>query len=196
MSYHRYPAQDPEEFETFCQFVRELRPTSFLEVGSRHGCSLIRLCEAALPSLRRVEVIELPDGPWGSSGSQQDLKGCIAHLMARVENARVHWVDSCSEEAAGIVDGMQPFDLIFIDANHSLAAVRHDFGRFYPKLATGGWIAFHDINGRASFQSKGRRMGVPTFWKEIVESGCYETREIVNPAKSYGIGLVRAAPLT
>ena len=194
--FSKYPRQDADEFERFCQFVRELKPESLLEVGSDHGCSLLRLCEASMPTLKRVEVIDLHDGPWGTPDGKDDLVACIDHLRARGLGVTIHWLDSCSEEAGHLADAMEPFDFIFIDANHSLSAVQKDFARFYPKLRSGGWIAFHDVNGKASFKSKGRTMGVQIFWKELKESAAYQTMEIINPKSAFGIGLVRAATVT
>ena len=38
--------------------------------------------------------------------------------------------------------------LLWIDGDHSYKAVRRDFEQWFPLLATGGWIAFHDTVNR------------------------------------------------
>ncbi len=47
-----------------------------------------------------------------------------------------------SEAAAKII--LAPVDLIFIDGDHSYEAVKKDFELWYPKMAVGGVMAFHD----------------------------------------------------
>jgi len=41
-------------------------------------------------------------------------------------------------------------DMLFIDGNHSYAAVRSDFLRYGPRIRRGGYVAFHDV-GSARF---------------------------------------------
>lgn len=36
-------------------------------------------------------------------------------------------------------------EMIFIDADHSYAGVKKDFEAWFPKIKTGGYIAFHDV---------------------------------------------------
>ncbi len=190
-TFHRYPGQNAEEFERFCQHVRDFRPRSILEVGSRQGRSLIRLCEAAMPALERVTVFDIPGGPWGASDSRPDLEACCDHLRSRGVTVDLHWLDSQSDETGVVAAGLAKHDLVFIDADHSLPAVRHDFERFLPVLSPEGWLVLHDINGSLAGHSQGQQMGVPIFWRELKASGQYECREIIERKAAYGIGLIR-----
>lgn len=60
-----------------------------------------------------------------------------AGLAGRVD-ARI----ACSSETASGFD--EPVGLLWIDGDHSYAGVRRDFEDWFPRLAEGGWIAFHD----------------------------------------------------
>ncbi len=47
-----------------------------------------------------------------------------------------------------VVDVEEPIDLLFIDGAHEYEAVKKDFDLWFPKLKTGGVIAFHDSVGK------------------------------------------------
>jgi predicted O-methyltransferase YrrM len=53
-----------------------------------------------------------------------------------------------------------PYDLIFIDGDHSHYAVRHDFLNYSPMLAEGGCVVFHDIIPRHGY-------GVSEVWEGV-----------------------------
>src|SRR4051812_1749939 len=82
-SFHVYPAQHIGEFEPLCAIIRERQPRRILEIGSRHGRSLVRLAEAAQPALERIVALDLPNAAWGATDSQPALAACVDHLAAR-----------------------------------------------------------------------------------------------------------------
>lgn len=192
-TYHLYPPQDPGEFEDLCQMVRELQPRHILEVGSRHGRSLVRLVEAGMPRVERVTVIEMPEGPWGKRGSQESLETLCADLRKRGLEVDLHLIDSHSEEAGALAESLRErVDLIFLDGDHTEAGVRQDFGRFFPCLTRWGLLAMHDIAGHESMWSGTAQMGVHRFWARLGETrhdlAC---SRLVTPGSRLGIGLVR-----
>jgi predicted O-methyltransferase YrrM len=70
-------------------------------------------------------------------------------LQAFRTNLRSHGVEERVSVHIGRFEDVLPrfirqFDLIFIDGDHSLEAVRRDIGLALPLLAKGGVIAFHD----------------------------------------------------
>lgn len=62
---------------------------------------------------------------------------------------RAHILRNTSEDAAAIVpDGT--LDFVYIDANHSFEACRHDIQLWWPKIKPGGLLGGHDyLGGRA-----------------------------------------------
>lgn len=75
----------------------------------------------------------------------------------------------------------QPFDLVFIDADHSYEGVSTDYQNLgqYAKI-----VMFHDINDN-------RCPGVVKFWKEIKENKKYkEFKYQTNGENVHGIGLL------
>lgn len=104
-------------------------------------------------------------------------------------NERVFFVfgDSTSRETIGrcrVALKGQKADLLFIDGSHSYEDVKSDWENYYPFVAKGGIIAFHDISSE--------RFGVKRFWLELRHKlgGKRKLVEIVSPDSEMGIGLV------
>jgi SAM-dependent methyltransferase len=78
-----------------------------------------------------------------------------------------------------------PYDLIFIDADHSYEGLKKDFNNYKKLLTQNGVIAFHDIRNPDW-------PGVSKLWLEILETKKYEMKEFFCddfPIK-YGIGIL------
>jgi len=93
--------------------------------------------------------------------------------------------DSTSDRVIGLVNSMGPYDLIFIDANHTYEYVKKDFENFKPFLEKGGVMAFHDIDCPDW-------MGINKFWKELEDGGKYNMQTFVKRGYllRYGIGML------
>lgn len=93
--------------------------------------------------------------------------------------------DSTSERVIDLVNKMGPYDLIFIDANHTYEFVKKDFENYNPFLEKGGAIGFHDIDNPDW-------MGTNKFWKELEASGKYNMQTFVECGYrlQYGIGML------
>lgn len=50
--------------------------------------------------------------------------------------------------------GMEPFDLLFIDAGHRLSDVKHDFEVYSGMVRNGGLIVFHDALMRPGYEDE------------------------------------------
>ena len=171
-SYFKYPPQDPDEFESLCQYVRELRPKTIMEIGSRHGRSILRLSEAAMPSLERVIVIDLPGSLWGRDNSEQALSNCANHLRDRGIEVNVHLIDSHSREAHALAQRERNnVDFLFIDGDHTYTGVQNDYLWFSQCVRSGGAVAFHDISATPGMACAGHYVEVPKFWNEIKKDG-------------------------
>jgi hypothetical protein len=66
--------------------------------------------------------------------------GQIASELAAYPNVRV--IQGRTYEAAKLVS--DPIDFLLVDADHSREGVTRDFEAWFPNLAPGAWILFHD----------------------------------------------------
>lgn len=57
------------------------------------------------------------------------------------------------------------YEYIFIDADHSYSGVKFDYETFWPRLATGGMMGFHDINLKGLNGQD--EYGVWKLWEEL-----------------------------
>ena len=167
-SYFKYPPQDPDEFESLCQYVRELRPKTIMEIGSRHGRSILRLAEASMPFLERVVIVDLPGSLWGRNNSEQALRDCVKNLQGRGITVDLHLIDSHSREAHALAQRERGnVDFLFIDGDHTYKGVENDYIWFSQCVRSGGAVAFHDTCATPGMACAGHYVEVPRFWNEI-----------------------------
>jgi predicted O-methyltransferase YrrM len=186
-TFFKYPPQNPDEFEALCQHVRELRPKAIMEIGSRHGRSLIRLAEASMPSLERVIIVDLPGSLWGKDNSEQALRDCAKHLSDRGIEVELHLIDSHSREAHALAQRERGnIDFLFIDGDHTYRGVSNDYIWFGPCVRSGGTVAFHDVCAPDGIGSKGHLVEVPKFWNEIKTT---QDTTLHSNGSVYGIGI-------
>jgi predicted O-methyltransferase YrrM len=186
-SFFKYPPQDPDEFEALCQYVRDLRPTTIMEIGSRHGRSLIRLAEAAMPALRRVIIVDLPGSLWGKANSEQALRDCAEHLRGRGVEVDLHFIDSHSREAHALsLRERGCVDFLFIDGDHTYKGVTNDYLWFAPCVRSGGAVAFHDVCAAPGMAYREHFVEVPQFWGEIKTPA---DTTLHTPGSKFGIGI-------
>lgn len=80
-----------------------------------------------------------------------------------------------------------PFDLIFIDGDHSYEGVRDDWNLYQKIVDPEGLIAFHDIMPHLPEYGH----GVDRFWNELKESTTHQVTELVVPGGiGCGIGVI------
>lgn len=66
-------------------------------------------------------------------------------------NYKYPGADTASRAAFAIAEAKGPYDLLFIDADHTYEGVARDFTRYSPLVSPGGIIAFHDALPRLGF---------------------------------------------
>ena len=167
-------AQNIQEAESFCDFVSDVKPESYLEIGVRHGWTLY-LVSKVIPKAR-LFGIDLPGVfPWGDEGSDEILR-----KVAQATGAEITFADSHEESTAAKFGNI---DFVFIDGDHKYDGVKRDW-ELYGPLVKQGHIAFHDIHARPK-EDPAKLIEVPRLWKEIKEK--YPNKEIgSNP----GIGIL------
>ena len=130
-----------------------LRPKRVLEIGSFRGFTTKLLAEHTGPDAR---IVAFDHDPRHGAAYRE------TPLAAKVER-RVGVV-----EAAGFAgDARQSYDLIFIDADHTYGAVKHDTEVMLPLLAPDGIMVWHDYANWGRFSKSN---GVPEALHELAET--------------------------
>lgn len=87
------------------------------------------------------------------------------------------------------IEEPEEFDFLFIDADHSYDGVKADFELWYPRVKSGGIVAFHDIRGAQIDYAP--HDDVRKFWTEEIKP-YYTTAECIwKPDQVwFGIGII------
>lgn len=162
-------SQEDAELAWLLEAAAVWDPRSILEIGVARGGLTSRLCRA-FPEAA-VAAIDPALPAW-----HPDL-------------GMVRWLPGSSSDPAVIerASAWAPFDLVFIDGDHSYEAVRSDWETYWPLTRTA--LCFHDIvDGPET-------AGVPRLWREI-KARPFIVREIVADWKQgwAGIGVVLRGP--
>ena len=156
---------------------------SVLEIGSRFGYTLVDLAHV-MDGKGTVVSVDLPDAEgWNDDLSAQAIK----HLRANVEqikregyDAHLFEGDSKDPEIIEKVKALGPFDVVFIDGDHTYEGVKADW-LSYGHL--GKMVIFHDIRKPEPPEWMG--MGVYKLWDEL--NG---TDKFIAPGSKMGIGRI------
>lgn len=128
-----------EEREGLCLYGlarRAARLGAVVEIGSYKGRSTWFLARALDDVGSSWPVVAFDPH---LEGTQDDFHANLARtgIAARVEAHAAF-----SHDEAPAFD--RPIGLLWIDGDHTYTGVRRDFEDWFPKLALGGWLAFHD----------------------------------------------------
>ncbi|WP_292638557.1 class I SAM-dependent methyltransferase [Mesorhizobium sp.] len=161
--------------------------TSYLEIGSKFGGSLLRVAER-LPAGSRIVSVDMPRGTKAWGESEAELKAVIAKLRLQGYDAHLIWGDSTAKSVVEQVRALGPFDAAFIDANHTLPFVEKDFANYALMTRI---IAFHDIAWHRAPEWVGTRIDVPQFWARV-KDGARQHAELkfCPTGKNNGIGVL------
>lgn len=177
--------QDLREFNEFLHLIQKNEIHSYLEIGSKHGGSLWRI-GSSLPKGSRIVSIDLPHGDTSFKESEPHLRACVEELKSKGYDAHLFLTSSMEPTTIESVRALGPFDLLFIDANHTEPFVRHDWAVYGPMAKM---IAFHDIGWKARPEpSKKMPIEVPKVWNEIKQN--YKHIEIRYCPRDNGIGVL------
>lgn len=140
------------------EIVLRLPPTggTWVEVGVWRGDNALRVMRAAPPGTRLVAVDQWREAPVDSEYREYATKDALASQSAMDRyykeaigklypwKSRVRILRMSSVDAARACVG-ERFDLVFIDAEHTYAALAADIAAWRPLVRTGGWIGGHDF---------------------------------------------------
>jgi predicted O-methyltransferase YrrM len=132
---------------------------NIVEIGSYKGRSTCCLALGCRGSERRVFAVDSfdggPDLPKADSlpSFLQNLESCgLTNYVEAIVGLSGHVAKSWSK----------PIHFLFVDGSHQYEDVKADFAAFFPHVAPGGMVAFHDVINEGF-------PGVLRAWRESVE---------------------------
>ena len=185
LKYQRKILQHTGEFDRFIDLMRGENIRSYLEIGCKFGGTLWRI-GSTFPAGTRIVAVDLPHGDTSFKESQEHLEHCCDHLGHLGYDCHLFLGDSTEPRIIEAVRSLGPFDLCFIDANHTEPYVRKDWAHYGPMARI---VAFHDIGwiSRGEY-SKKMPIEVPRVWNEIKLD--YKHHEIRMCERDNGIGIL------
>lgn len=131
-----------EEAELLYSLAKNCAKGEIVEIGSWKGKSTVFLAKGSLAgNSLKIQAIDPHKGYDGKS----TLKEFKNNIKTAGVSGIVVPVVKTSEEAAKSFN--KPVEFIFIDGSHEYDDVKKDFGLWFPKIAEGGIMAFHDTLG-------------------------------------------------
>jgi predicted O-methyltransferase YrrM len=150
-----------------------MKPSIAVEIGSARGRSAcfiaMALKQNGFGQLYAVDPHTATD--WNDYESVETYDVMSANLRKLDLEDVVSIVRNYSREALAMLP--RPFDLVFIDGDHSYEGVKADWNNYTPHMSPFGVVVFHDTTWDLNPDSKWHRedMGVPRFLDELRASG-------------------------
>lgn len=151
-------------------FLKNIGAKKICEVGVRNGDNF-RVLLSGMPEIAVAVDMWRDTGFHGENDvghSQIELDGMYDAMMnLSSRDKRIKVIRKPSIKAAeDFIDDY--FDFVYIDADHSLAAVNKDIRAWYAKVRPGGFLAGHDFcDSSLPEELLGVKKAVTTFAKEI-----------------------------
>lgn len=176
--------QHEPEFVKLLDILKREGVTSYLEIGCKYGGTLWRVANI-LPHGSKVVAVDLP---WGKRETEPHLKDCVNELRNIGYDASLFLTDSTDTVTVAAVTRHAPFDVLFIDANHTREFVEKDWLNYGPLARI---VVFHDIAWKRPPEWKGGyRIDVPEFWNSIKGKFRHEEIKLDPTGQDNGIGIL------
>jgi len=149
----------------FTKFFLHEDPHVVLEIGSFYGATLWAWLSFVKPQKRKVISVDLPIGPgdWRYNEMIESRKKWSSWKQPSTELYDIQGDSTDPEIIQKVKDivanggdeqyPMDKIDFLFIDGDHTYDGVKKDFNNYYPLVADGGYIVFHDAVGYAGVRS-------------------------------------------
>lgn len=163
--------QDPVEFQRLLNLYCDRQPTRVLEVGVDQGGTLWRWLNLA------------PAGAHITALDDRHRRRDEYHYWTP-SNVTLTVIQGDSRDPDTILEVAErrPYDWVFIDADHTDAAVRADWHHYAAMTMPGAVVALHDIA-----PSPAPEIQVDGLWRELATQ--HHVLEIIEPGAP-GIGVV------
>ena len=160
--------QNEDELKWYAKFSIDLGVRKYLEIGTNGGNTMYAI---------------LANSPYGSLGVSIDVNSNIFNTVKeelKDLGYLIHTLEGDSKDVSIIQEAKvrSPYDLVFIDGDHSYTGVKSDWSN-YGSLAP--VIVFHDTG------SETNQPDVHKFWQELKQGKrCLE----YNLANTHGYGVI------
>lgn len=184
MSHYMMP-QSEWELQRLLKLVEGKR--SVLEIGSSFGGTLRRIA-SVMPRGSKIVSVDLDcDTTPVFLNPQASLKEACRQIGMLGGNVELFIGDSHAASTIAAVKSHAPFDVCFIDGDHSYEGVKQDWENYGPMAKV---VAFHDI-ADVVVPEKDDDLGCRRFWKDLKAEGKYRIEEYLSPEPPvFGIGVV------
>lgn len=188
----RKASQNEFEIMSLIQLLKEKGVKRYLEIGARHG-DTFHLIMSELGQDAFGIALDFPGALWGKATSVHSLREAVKDLNSKNIESLMLLGDSRDREIINQITSSGKFDAIFIDGDHTLTGVTHDWNN-YKDLSD--IIIFHDIVGIGQFEKVHKNpVEVPILWERIKSEGKGEIFELVDNDSKMGIGVwIRKSP--
>ena len=144
------------ESDRFQKLIKEKEVDSLLEIGSLYGQNLWHMANC-LPVGSKITAIDWPNASDGFEDSKESLENIAKALTAKGYDVKLIFGNSHDESIKSIAEARGPFDLVYIDGDHSYDGALKDWNDYSPMATV--MVGIHDISN-ANF-------GVHRFWKDL-----------------------------
>lgn len=162
--------------------VQCVKPRVYVELGTHTGNSYFSVCQATkeYQSGTRCYAVDTWQGDAHAKNYGEEVYDMVQkHNSENYADFSKLLRMTFDEALAQFEDGS--VDLLHIDGLHTYEAVKHDFESWFPKLALGAIVMFHDTN---VFKED---FGVWQYWAELKE----QYSDSLEFQHSFGLGVLQ-----
>jgi predicted O-methyltransferase YrrM len=142
--------------------VEAIRPKLVVELGTYNGLSFFSFCQSMVENDidGLCYAIDTWEGDEHTGGYDTSIMDDVRSHAREHYRGMTYLLQMYFNEALPQFED-ESIDLLHIDGLHTYEAVKEDFENWYPKVAPGGIILFHDVKARL------KDYGAWKFWDEL-----------------------------
>ena len=172
--------QRQDEIDWFKQLAASEGVLSDLEIGSKYGGSL-REMASPMPIGSLLVAVDLRT----DQAAKMLLEDAVDGLKQAGYGGHLILGDSTSDDVVFAAEAFGPYDLLFIDADHTLPYVEKDWENYGPMARM---VAFHDVSCTIIKPPPRKNIEVKPFWDKIKVN--YRFEEKICDPEHNGVGVL------